>query len=96
MYCIVLEDSKELLIKAEQGDHERESNDYDEDDEEEDDSSSVDGICLEAKEVVQYTSDESSSEEEDDDDDEFRDDFEDSDYGSGKGKIRENHKYIFS
>lgn len=82
------EDSKELLIKAEQGDHERESNDYDEDDEEEDDSSSVDGICLEAKEVVQYTSDESSSEEEEEDDDEFRDDFEDSDYGSGKASSR--------
>lgn len=42
---------------------------------------SSDEMCLEAKEVVQYTSDESSSDEED-----FRDDGEDSDYGSRKGK----------
>lgn len=41
---------------------------------------SSDEMCLEAKEVVQYTSEESSS-----DDDDFRDDVDDSDYGSRKG-----------
>ena len=43
---------------------------------------SLDGMCLEAKEVVQYTSDESSSDEDD-----FREDGEDSDYGVRKGKV---------
>ena len=70
-----LEDSNEGVGEIERGG--RDDDDYDED------AVSMDGICLEAKEVVQYTSDESSSTDEEE---EFRDDVDDADYGSGKGK----------
>ena len=70
-----LEDSNEGVGETERGG--RDDDDYDED------AVSMDGICLEAKEVVQYTSDESSSTDEEE---EFRDDVDDADYGSGKGK----------
>lgn len=71
----LLEDSNEGVGETERGDGD--DDDYDED------AVSVDGICLEAKEVVQYSSDESSSTDEEE---EFRDDADDADYGTVKGK----------
>lgn len=71
----MLEDSNEGVGETERGDGD--DDDYDED------AVSVDGICLEAKEVVQYSSDESSSTDEEE---EFRDDADDADYGTVKGK----------
>lgn len=71
----LLEDSNEGVGETERGDGD--NDDYDED------AVSVDGICLEAKEVVQYSSDESSSTDEEE---EFRDDADDADYGTVKGK----------
>ena len=48
-----------------------------------DDELSSDEMCLEAKEVVQYTSSESSSEEDD-----IREDADDSDYGGGRSECQ--------
>ena len=56
--------------------------DGDDDGDDDDEEMSSDEMCLEAKEVVQYTSSESSSE-----DDDLKDDGEDSDYGGGKGEL---------
>lgn len=58
---------------------------------EEDDADSEmssDEMCLEAKEVVNYTSDESNSDEDD-----FRKDEDDSDYGDKKGNLGRDPPY---
>lgn len=59
-----------------------EEDEYSEEDEADSEMSS-DEMCLEAKEVVSYTSDESNSDEDD-----FRKDEDDSDYGDKKGNLR--------
>lgn len=77
------EESEYQAIKASiKTEHGVDDDDDEEVDEEEDeDELSSDEMCLEAKEVVQYTSSESSSE-----DDNIREDGEDSDYGGGRGE----------
>ena len=82
------EKSKEPAIKTEPeegGDDDFDDED-DDDDDDDDDEMHPNEMCLEAKEVVQYTSDESSSDEDD-----FGEDIEDSDYGSRKGKESNLH-----
>ena len=62
-----------------------EEDEYSEDDDADSEMSS-DEMCLEAKEVVNYTSDESNSDEDD-----FRKDEDDSDYGDKKGNLNKRH-----
>lgn len=76
--------SSQEILDSNEGVGETERCDGDDDDYDED-AVSVDGICLEAKEVVQYSSDESSSTDEEE---EFRDDADDADYGTVKASSR--------
>lgn len=62
-----------------------EEDEYSEEDDADSEMSS-DEMCLEAKEVVNYTSDESNSDEDD-----FRKDEDDSDYGDKKGNFDKRH-----
>ena len=62
-----------------------EEDEYSEEDDADSEMSS-DEMCLEAKEVVNYTSDESNSDEDD-----FRKDEDDSDYGDKKGNLDKRH-----
>ena len=62
-----------------------EEDEYSEEDDADSEMSS-DEMCLEAKEVVNYTSDESNSDEDD-----FRKDEDDSDYGDKKGNLDRRH-----
>ena len=70
----------EPAVKREPIDGEEEDEYSEEDDA--DSEMSSDEMCLEAKEVVNYTSDESNSDEDD-----FRKDEDDSDYGDKKGNL---------
>ena len=62
-----------------------EEDEYSEEDDADSEMSS-DEMCLEAKEVINYTSDESNSDEDD-----FRKDEDDSDYGDKKGNLDKRH-----